>query len=165
MAFAKIADLSGEIELVIFPKIYTSGEYVRDNIVIAKGRINARDNRSGAALDELKVIASKITIITSEEARSYKPGSKKVAAPGVREIPQNEALQRLYIRIEDGDDQGQLMTLKQKLDDHKGGTQVVIVTGPSENKQIIKLPQMVSLNETSMRDLASVFGSTNVVVR
>ena len=57
------------------------------------------------------------------------------------------------------------MALKQKLDDHRGDTEVVIVTGPSEGKQVIKLPQMVSLNEASIRDLASVFGSTNVVVK
>lgn len=165
MAFAKLADLSGELELVVFPKIYKTGELARGTVVIVKGRINARDRGSGAAYDELKVIADKITRVTAEEAKNYRPGVHKPQSPKVAPAPASAAVQRLYIRIEDGENQNQLMALKRKLDDHKGKTEVVIVTGPSENKQIIKLPQMVSLNEQSMRDLAAVFGPTNVVVR
>ncbi len=164
MAFAKIADQSGELELVIFPKIYKPGELIRDNVVIAKGRINS-GGRGTAASDELKVIPDKIVIITIEDAMSYLPGSKKKAVSHDVPAPAAAAVQRLYIRIEDSEDQSQLMALKKKLDDHRGQTEVVIVTGPSESKQAIKLPQMVSLNEQSMRDLAAVFGSTNVVVK
>ena len=164
MAFAKIADQSGEIELVIFPKIYKQGELTRDTVVIVKGRVNSR-GRDKAMSDELKVIPDKIEIVTAEDARNYKPGTKKSESPRAMSAPATVANQRLYIRIEDSEDQNQLMALKQKLDDHKGETEVVIVTGPSESKQVIKLPQMVSLNEQSLRDLAAVFGATNVVVR
>lgn len=164
MAFVKIADLSGELELVIFPKIYKQIELLRDNVVVVKGRVNTR-GRDNTANDELKVIADKITVVTPEEAKNYEPGSKKKAVSQTLSASATPATQRLYIRIEDSEDQNQLMALKQKLDIHSGGTEVVIVTGPSENKQAIKLPQMVSLNEQSMRDLAAVFGPTNVVVR
>lgn len=163
MAFVKIADQSGEIELLVFPKIYKSGELTRDSVVVVRGRVNSR-GRDGTAGDELKVIADKIMTITASDAKKYKPGTKK-APKRVVMTPAAIAAQRLYIRIEDGEDQNQLMALKQKLDMHSGQTEVVIVTGPSESKQIIKLPQMVSLNETSIRELAAVFGSTNVVVR
>lgn len=163
MAFVKIADQSGEIELLVFPKIYKSGELTRDSVVVVRGRVNSR-GRDGTAGDELKVIADKIMTITASDAKNYKPGTKK-ASKRVAMTPAAIAAQRLYIRIEDGEDQNQLMALKQKLDMHSGQTEVVIVTGPSESKQIIKLPQMVSLNEISIRELAAVFGSTNVVVR
>jgi hypothetical protein len=73
--------------------------------------------------------------------------------------------QRLYIRLENSDDQPLLMTLKSKLDGYHGQTEVVLVTGPIDSKQIIKLPQTVDVNEESLRDLASVFGALNVVVR
>ncbi|MEK7561892.1 MAG: OB-fold nucleic acid binding domain-containing protein, partial [Patescibacteria group bacterium] len=164
MAFAKIADQSGEIELVIFPKIYKMGELTRDSVVIVKGRVNSR-GRFAAASDELKVIADKIEILSSEEAENYQPRTKKTTAPLPQSASAAAAVPRLYIRIEDSEDQIQLMALKHKLDDHRGETEVVIVTGPSESKQVIKLPQMVSLNEQSLRDLAAVFGPTNVVVR
>ncbi len=164
MAFAKIADQSAELELVVFPKIYKSGEVIRDSVVIVKGRVSSR-GRDGVTGDELKVIADKIETLTIQDAKDYKPNTKKPSSPHLATLPVNQAVQRLYIRIEDSEDQNQLMALKQKLDDHKGKTEVVIVTGPSESKQVIKLPQMVSLNETSIRDLAAVFGSTNVIVR
>jgi hypothetical protein len=73
--------------------------------------------------------------------------------------------QRLYIRLEDAQNQPLLLTLKEKLDGHSGETEVVLVTGESTQKQIIKLPQTISINEQSLRELASLFGSTNVVVR
>ncbi len=164
MAFAKIVDQSAELELVIFPKIYKPGELIRDSVVLVKGRVNSR-GRDNAASDELKIIADKIEILTVQDAKDYKPRTKKPPSPRLATVPADEATQRLYIRIEDNEDQNQLMALKQKLDDHKGKTEVVIVTGPSDSKQAIKLPQMVSLNETSIRDLAAVFGPTNVVVR
>ena len=165
MAFVKLADASGELELVLFPKIYKSAEFVRDQVVIATGKVNSRDRQSGVSLDELKILPQKVEIITPEIARDYKPGSKKPVAPKTVAVPKAISRQRLYIRIEDSENQSLLMALKRKLDDHRGDTEVVIVTGPSEGKQVIKLPQMVSLNETSIRDLASVFGSTNVVVK
>ncbi|HLA49155.1 MAG TPA: DNA polymerase III subunit alpha [Candidatus Saccharimonadales bacterium] len=165
MAFVKLADISGEIELVLFPKLYKEVELERDQVVIAKGRLNARDRTSGSMLDELKVLPDKLILISAETAKAYKPRGKKPVTPKLVATPAAVSPQRLYIRIENSEDQNQLMALKQKLDDHRGETEVVIVTGPSESKQVIKLPQTVSLNEQSMRDLAAVFGSTNVVVR
>lgn len=165
MAFAKVADASGELELVLFPKLYKSGELSRDQIIIVKGKLNTRDRQSGVSLDELKVLPDKIEVINPQDAKNYKPGSIKPPRLRTAAVPNSTSPERLYIRIEDSENQGLLVALKQKLDDHRGETEVVIVTGPSEGKQVIKLPQMVSLNETSIRDLASVFGPTNVVVR
>jgi hypothetical protein len=73
--------------------------------------------------------------------------------------------QRLYIRLEDGQNQPMLLTLKDKLDGYAGDTEVVLVTGASASKQVIKLPQTIDINEQSLRELALIFGSTNVVVR
>ena len=57
------------------------------------------------------------------------------------------------------------MDLKQKLDGHSGDTEVVLVAGPTTSKQVIKLPQTIDVNEQSLRDLAALFGSTNIVVK
>lgn len=67
--------------------------------------------------------------------------------------------------MEKSDDQPALMTLKESLDKHSGQTEVVLVAGPSDSRQIIKLPQTIDLNEESLRQIAKIFGSTNVVVR
>lgn len=165
MAFVKLADTSGELELVLFPKIYNPEEIVRDKVVIVKGRLSSRDIRTGAMLDEIKILPDKIEIISTQDAKNYQPKGHKPLAPEVAAVPKSVAPQRLYIRLENSDDQNLLVALKQKLDDHRGETEVVLVMGPKQSKQIIKLPQTVSLNEQSVRDLASIFGYTNVVVR
>src|SRR3989344_4504679 len=119
MAFVKLADISGEIQLVLFPKIYKEVELVRDQVIIAKGRLNSRDRSSGSTLDELKLLPDKLELISAETAKAYKPRGKKPVTPKLVATPAAVSPQRLYIRIENSEDQNQLMTLKQKLDDHR----------------------------------------------
>lgn len=166
MAFVRIADTTGEIELIIFPKSLKqlSFELKLDQVIIAKGRL---DNSSRMGAGEVKVIAEDIKEVSLDEAKGYKPtGGKPVLKMPLKV---SEALgkpkEKLYIRILDSEDAKRLTALKQKLDTHSGETEVVIVTGPSEKKQAIKLPQSVAVNEQSLRDLAAIFGSTNVVIR
>lgn len=168
MAFVKLADPSGELEIIVFPKVYQSAPEVwqRDKVVIAKGKITTgRGNERGG---ELKVMVDQGRLITLEEAEAYVP------APKAKRPPQAGAditgaytrasiKQRLYIRLIDSSDQTLLTSLKQKLDVYGGDTEVVLVTG--DEKQIIRLPQGVDVNEASLRDLAGLFGSTNIVVR
>ena len=55
MAFVKLSDLSGSIELVVFPRIYgrMKQNLVLDHVVVVKGRINEKDNRLTLIVDEL----------------------------------------------------------------------------------------------------------------
>lgn len=174
MAFIKLADISGEIELIVFPKLYTkyAPQLERDTVIIASGKLNGRDRFSGEKTDETKLLVEKIELVLAQDAGGYKLGSKKTA-PTVAKKPkkadagdqENDPKKRLYIRIENSGNQALLIRLKEKLDSHSGETEVVIVTGPSELKEVIKLPQTININEQSLRDLASMFGSTNVVIR
>jgi len=154
MAFVRLTDTSGEIELVVFPKTYAANIQIwqRDSVLLAKGKVDF--SRS----DEPKLLVEEAKLISEDDARGFKPGS------GSSDLS-DSIKQRLYIRLEDSGNQPLLLTLKQKLDGHQGDTEVVLVTGESSKKQIIKLPQMISVNEQSLRELASIFGSTNVVVR
>lgn len=155
MAFVKIADLSGEVELIIFPKTYATSADIwsQDNVIIAKGKVDFSRN------EELKILVEEVALISQEEANKF--DETKAKKPD-----ELQALkQRLYIRMEDSQNQPQLLTLKEKLDGYAGETEVVLVTGAKSAKQIIKLPQTININEESLRELASIFGSTNVVVR
>lgn len=180
MAFVKIADANGQMEVVVFPKLYgqIGGALQRDTVVIVQGKLNSRDRRSGESLDELKIIADQVKPVSLDDVSSYKlTGKKKSYVRSSSPVPYNdkprraprdevaEAARRLYIRIENSDNQSLLVTLKEKLDMHQGNTEVVIVTGAEVGKQAIKLPQTIAVNEASLRDLASVFGPTNVVVK
>jgi DNA polymerase-3 subunit alpha len=56
MAFVKLEDLSGIIEMVIFPKVYarTINGLNRDAIVIISGRIDEKDNRLTILVDDMR---------------------------------------------------------------------------------------------------------------
>lgn len=172
MAFVKIEDPTGEIELVVFPKSFlkTADIWQRDQIILAQGKVGS--GRAVGDGSEHKVLVDNARAISIEEAQNYvpekfksglkKPGSKATKTARTPSVVINP---RLYLRLEDSNDQQVLLSLKEKLDGHKGDTEVVLVTGPDEAKQVIKLPQTIDLNEECLRDLAGIFGSTNVVVR
>ncbi|HET6864048.1 MAG TPA: DNA polymerase III subunit alpha [Candidatus Saccharimonadales bacterium] len=154
MAFVRLADIGSEAELIVFPKTYAKSQDIWqiDNVILAKGKVDF-------SRGELKILVEQARIVKEDEDAS--PGKAKSSL----DIGEELSKQRLYIRLEDSQDQPILMNLKQKLDGYKGDTEVVLVTGQSAAKQIIKLPQTIAINEESLRELAAIFGSTNVVVR
>jgi DNA polymerase-3 subunit alpha len=174
MAFVRLVDLSGEIEVVVFPKMMEDAKsaLVRDAVVLATGRL---DFSRGSA----KIVADDVKLISRETALNYtasgktveaKPGSRnkfrntKEKVPTKREAPEDR-VHKVYIRLEDSSDQALLMNLKEKLDGYSGSNEVILVTGPKDDKKAIRLPQSIEVNEESIRELAGIFGSTNVVVR
>ena len=159
MAFVKVADRSGEIELVVFPKKYGNGGssvWKRDQVILVRGSLGSGRNAGSAG--ELKVLVDEVQHLNGEHNPG--PGVKITATVQTPTVPK-----RLYIRLADSSDQPLLLELKRKLDYHKGDTEVVLVTGDDGSKQAIKLPQTIAVNETSLRDLAEVFGATNVVLK
>ncbi len=82
MAFVKMEDKSGEIEVIVFPKLFeTIGEKLQqDAVVKVTGKINAKD-RDGRITDELKVIADDIVFVTPEELAGYQATGKNMKLP------------------------------------------------------------------------------------
>ncbi|HEU5004620.1 MAG TPA: DNA polymerase III subunit alpha [Candidatus Saccharimonadales bacterium] len=174
MAFVKLEDISGEIELVLFPKTYLKSVDIwqRDKVILARGKVGG--GRASDRGSEVKILVDDAVALSPEDAAAfakdkksfnYNLKDKPVRAARTGSDPVVISRQRLYLRLEDSKNQELLMSLKEKLDGHKGRTEVVLVTGPQDNKQIIKLPQTIDINEQCLRDLAAIFGSTNVVVR
>lgn len=171
MAFVKIADAAGEMEVVVFPKIFDSTRPVwqKDKIILASGRIDvSRDDGPKLMLEEAR-------LIELAEAKNYQPKgqlysiTKQTAYIGGRAktppMPKKDLPPKVFIRMEDSSNQPMLLSLKEKLDGFAGDNEVVLVTGASSSKQAIKLPQTIAINEESVRELAKIFGSTNVIVR
>ncbi len=170
MAFVKVADRFSEIELILFPGIYqkTTGIWERDRVVLAKGKLSTKD-KNGASGTELRVLVDDARELTSEQAVAYQPTGEKPKVPkaskpkAAQVLPTVEDLpQRLYIRIEKGDDHQMLLTLKSIIDGNVGKTEVVLVLGPEVNKQIIRLPSRVEGSDAVMSELQKIVGETNV---
>ncbi|MGH7142445.1 MAG: DNA polymerase III subunit alpha [Candidatus Saccharimonadales bacterium] len=175
MAFAKIEDEFGEVEAIIFPGVLqqTTDLWERDKVIILRGKVNATD-RSGNIAQEIKVIADSAHEITHEEAISYKVTGKKPNMPKSRpqkitksviaaSSPQKAA--RVYIRLAKSDDDQLLLSLKRAIDEQRGESEVVLVLGDDDAKQIIRLPSRMNSDEDSLKRLQSLVGPKNIVLK
>ena len=177
MAFVKLEDQFGEIELILFPNSYqqTTGLWVRDRVVLGRGKVSAK-GRDGTLSDEVKIMIDDAREITAEQAQGYQatgkklkvPGAKKSAAAAARPAsvrsrsPADDQPPRLYVRLTNSDDQALLLSLKQTIDANAGPTEVVLVLGPAEQKQIIKLPLRVNSDADVLAKLGELVGPTNI---
>ncbi len=82
MAFVKIEDKVGEIEVTIFPRTFeeVGAKLVVDTVVKVSGKVNARD-RDGVLTDEAKINAEELTVVTDEELESYESTGATLKTP------------------------------------------------------------------------------------
>lgn len=175
MAFVKLADQFSELELILFPSMYqqTTGIWERDRIVLVKGKVNAKD-KEGNITTEVKIIVDDAREVTPEQATAYQPTGKKKSPPkpkknarhSTTQAPDDGALAarsaRIYVRVADTSDQEKLVSIKSVIENHSGSTEIVLVVGEEQNKQIIRLPVRVDAGSSCLEDLASVVGAENV---
>jgi len=172
MAFVKIEDLAGEIEIILFPSVLqqTLGLWERDRVVIVRGKVSAR-GKDGTLQDELKVLAEDAREVTHEQAVAYQPTGKKRSAPKASaKIPtktaaataEREQNSRVYIRLQESDNHELLMSLKRVIDERQGDSEVVLVLGGDDAKQIVRLPSRMNCDEDSLDRLRGLVGAPNV---
>jgi DNA polymerase-3 subunit alpha len=175
MAFVKVGDQTAELELILFPSIYqqTIGIWERDRIVLAKGKVSTKD-REGVAGQEIKILIDDAREVTHEQAAAYQATGKKKSPPkpakpkpkitksAVTEAVEAQVAKRVYIRLEHSEDQDMLLSLKTTIDSRKGDTEVVLVLGMQENKQIIKLPMRVMSDDETLGSIGELVGADNV---
>lgn len=177
MAFVKVADMHGEIEAVLFPGTYqqTSGIWERDRVVLIRGKANSKDRQTGGYSEEVKIIVEEAREITHEQAEAYQTSGKRMKLPGQSrktalpkpkpKIQTANKQSRVYIRLHDSKDERQLLSLKSVIDRHTGPTDVVLVLGPSDKKQIIKLPSGVNPDDSVLQALKEVVGEAQVIIQ
>jgi DNA polymerase-3 subunit alpha len=170
MAFVGIEDLSGATEAILFPAVYqlTPELWNVDKIVKIRGKISTKD-RNGHPTNEVKLIVEQAREVTTEDLNintKQNPNQPGINGPGAKGLGYAPTYnQRVYIRLSSSNNEGLLKNLKQTIDDFKGSTEVVLVLGNDSQKQIIKLPFGVKLNQDSVSRLSEVMGSENIVVR
>ncbi len=175
MAFAKIADETGEMELILFPGVYAqSGElWQRDRVVVINGKISGED-REGKPSSTAQILVDSAREVTPDEAKNYIPTMRKQKAPKAIK-PKTKAASskeesvsanpRLYIKLDDSGNQQTLMQLKSIIDQNSGETEVVLVLGGSDSRQVIKLPMRVEHSEGVVSTLSEVVGAGNIKLR
>ena len=174
MAFVKLEDLFGEIEIIVFPNVFAQTHEIwqRDKIALVSGVVDAK-TRSGSISNEVKVLANDARELTVAEASSFKPTGKK---PKLSTPKMMDALvdtkttsktlpERVYLRLDDTSDSSKLVSLKQAIDKHTGDTEVVLVLGNDSKRQIIKLPTGVNKDSEAINHLRELVGVENVKVQ
>ncbi len=168
MAFVGIADNTGEIELLLFPSTYeqTAWLWEVDKVVYVEGSVNAKD-RDGQIVDDIKINVSTAREILPEEAIAYKEKGKTLKPLSeikVSKLIKNKPSKsdRIFIRIPSTDNTEQLSSLKNHIDSYPGESEVVLVVGPAQSKQAIRVPDKTSKDDKSIDELVKLFGPENV---
>jgi DNA polymerase-3 subunit alpha len=174
MAFVKLEDRYGEVEVILFPNSFqqTLGLWERDRVVLVRGKVSSKD-RDGKPGQEVKIMVDDAREVTTEQATAYQTTGKKKKTPApskktgskpTKKIDEDKPLAdpRLYIRLKTSENENVLRSLKQTLDGNKGGTEVVLVLGEAEQKQAVKLPDRVDSNDAVLAGLRELVGAENV---
>lgn len=175
MAFVKLADLTGEIEVVLFPSSYqqTLGLWERDIIVLIRGKVNAHD-KDGNASQDVKVLVDDAREVTPEQATAYQSTGRKVKTPKVSKAKVSNSKTvskmidsplRLFVRLSDSSDQNLLIELKKTIDEHSGTTDVVLVLAGKSEKQAIKLPGGIDRESKGVALLQELVGFDNIKIQ
>ena len=177
MAFVKLEDQFGEVEIILFPKSYQEQPEIwqRDKVVLVKGKINARD-RNGNQSSEIKIMVDSAQEVSHDEAASYAATGKKLSPPKGSKRPakipkasapetRSKLPERVYIRLASTNDEETLLSLKQTLDQYHGSTEVVLVLGESDQKQAIKLPGGIDKQSDGVGKLKELVGTQNLVIK
>lgn len=177
MAFVKLEDPHGDIEVILFPGTYqqTIGIWERDRVVLVRGKVNAKD-KMGNLVEEIKILADEAREITHEQAQAYQPTGRKVRSlkPSKSAVKHNDRAAkkqalaekpiRTYLRLSDTSDVEMLTTLKTTLDKMAGDIEVVLVLGNNDNKQAVKLPGRIDASASNIDKIGALIGSENVKV-
>lgn len=192
MAFIGLEDKTGNTEVIVFPNLFAqiSEQLKQDMAIRVEGTVNARD-RDGKLMNEVKVIAENIMIVTDQELRDYEPTGggplktraggvtatrrrafpQKKASPSVITTPSDEnpapvaaAAKQIFVHVKDADDHHALMEIKQTCSQYPGLDSIVLVLG-DKKKTAIKLPFPVESNDQLVGQLEKLLGEDAVVVK
>ncbi len=163
MAFVRLADLSGEIELVLFPKVYQQAVelWQRDKVLLVRGKTSRRGQNGDS---ELKIMVDSASELTQEDADAD-ADTKKPKKVINKTTTQSTKDPRVYIRLPSSEDQATLINIKEIVDNHAGATDVVLVMGAGPSQQAIKLPMRIDRGDATIEQLTSLVGADNVKVQ
>jgi len=172
MAFIRVGDEQSEMKFGLCPKTYeeTSWMWQIDKVIVAEGTVQGKD-RDGNLTDEIKLLVNSAREVTHEEAQNYVPGKKrtlKELKDVKKKIAKKEkaaATKKIYVRLPDTQDVERLQALKEHITSYPGKTDVVLVVGPADKKQAIKVPEKSTDSDESLQQLMSLYGAENVKVQ
>lgn len=165
MAFATVEDLTGAMEILVFPKILTEyGLFLKqENAVILRGRVSLREN------EEPKLICERIRLATSNGQETSPPPAETHEPLPMPEEPQEPHLhfapeQKLYLRVYN-EDQRFFERLKGLFTMFPGTRQAILYYPVSQRRLATDASLRVSDDMRLYRELYRLLGEENVKLK
>lgn len=155
MAFMKIEDLTGEVEMVAFPKVYSQfmSYLSRDRIYKFQARVSSRtssvtDNSKSLIIESLEQINK-----DQLDEHPLRNSDHQLESP------------KLFIKLKDTSDSTLLTNLKDTIDQFIGETKVILVLDEDNSRQAIRLPKGFDhLNREGYARLTELVGASNLAL-
>ena len=184
MAFARLEDLSGHLEVLVFPKMYEAlKDFITpDKIVAVDGYINFKDGSSKLLAEQIQEIAEQVELLDFEprakKTQRYNKGSYNnensgynngqsippPKKPGVKEY--NFSPKALFVTIPKGSDKSILSELKSVFVENEGNSSVTIkVPDNGQGFKEVQIKTKVSINPVLNRRLVEIIGKENISAR
>jgi len=149
MAYFSLEDLSGTVEIIVFPKVFEDyREALRpENVVIVEGRLDAME-------DNIKLLAESITSINDYQKKTFSKGNKK-----------NNNAYSLHIKTDiAGLNQERLAGLKEILQNYPGKNRVIIhfISGQKEYQQQVDKQVWVAYKKDLVQEIRQSLPSSEV---
>ncbi len=177
MAFVRVEDKSGELEVIVFPKVLETltERFVQDAVVKIKGKVNTTD-KDGKQTGEIKIIADTVTLVTNDELDNYQKTGKKMAAPKQKKhqktdddsltvekpktiyTPIEEKSKKIYVHVHNPEDHEKLLELKRSFNEFPGTSEVILVLGKQKDSAM-RMPFTADASEALARRVGELYGA------
>ncbi|HVM90296.1 MAG TPA: DNA polymerase III subunit alpha [Verrucomicrobiae bacterium] len=155
MVFTKLEDMHGEIEAVIFPRIYNEKPelWVADKAVVLSGRVQEKEG-------ELKFLVETGYEITPDNIDAIR---RHVATPNI-DTPESvpAAIQAVTVRLRAHLPETILFKLRTVFDGHPGQYRVYFSVDNAGGQQKILSSYRIAFDETIAKELESILGPDSV---
>ena len=155
MAFLKVEDLYGGIEVIIFPKVLEKYNSIltEECVALFEGRINLRED------EQPKLLCEKVTRLedVKENDMSFKGASVSLKNEAVP--PKNTKTLFVKMGTYDAD---VLKKAKNILEKHKGDIPVCFFIADAKKRIYAPRSAYISENSDVLEDLSAIFGADNV---
>lgn len=190
MAFVKIENKAGEVEIIVFPKVYATcgAKLEMDNVIRVQGQIDAKD-REGNLSSEAKLKAEIVELVSDNLLENYKATGTKLAQPWMapkkegaawrkrgnesisdnqmrvlKSIPKDHRREKLFLLVNGLNNTEALTRLRQLADEYIGPQEVVLVVKEGAEKHALKMPFKVDASGSLVTEVKALFGEECVKI-
>ncbi|MCC6563912.1 DNA polymerase III subunit alpha, partial [Candidatus Uhrbacteria bacterium] len=162
MVFTKLEDMTGDIEAVIFPRVYKEKPelWEADKAVVLSGRVQEKDG-------ELKFLVETGYEITPDNIDEIAKYISQTNTGGVEEAPQEQApkqIQAVTVRLRAHLPQTILLKLRTVFDGHPGQYRVYFSVDNAGGSQKILSSYRIKYDELIAKELEAILGPDTVKV-